>query len=1018
VRSIVSNLEGGEAADSTTSSTAAPSTTPPTTAATVPTSPTTSTVEARSPDTTLPPERPSEVSAHSASVDAARVEAQARAAAAAGTITVNSPGSSAAPGDIQFTGEFAVSQSVEHRVVYVVDVSGSTEEYGNDCNASGTVGPDDDLNGDGARGTVLDCEIAGVVALNSSLRQFPVKAGLVAFATGAVRADMTPGGGDDELTSTIADDDRNSVPDVQDVASSLGTGSVQRFTPRRSVGSGTDFGRAIAELTALVQAAGSNSSKPVQYTVYFLSDGLDSYPSSEVASLLTATSGARPPVVNTVSVGSSGSGCDTTSPLRRISDALAGTCQTSTPAQLEATLAGSKPAGLDRVEVTFAGATNVAEVDALGRWHTTFPGVAARPNPYDYTATAYLTDGSSTRATGLVTVADQGTRYVAIGDSYSSGNGLVPYYAKSKDSNGQKCARSGKAYAYSVTLPGDSKPAAQESDATVVLRACGGAVAADVVGRQQKENVPIQLSHLDSRTDLVTLTIGGNDAGFSSILAFCGMEAGFTNDCQTHEYKQLNSGKKLTLDEFAQIRLALLEIDLTNTFKQVRAAAPNATVVAADYNYLLPGANHDTCALTGFFVDSERDWVRTREREFGERVARAARVAGIHEVSILADSDGHEPCGKGEDWLYGFEFDTKASGSDDEHCEVKQIPVLLWHQSQTFCTYDRSFHPKERGTQEYGELISKYLENHSGPGADLNRAGLPVNPAPGGNGPSPLRGLTAPSSVGAIATAGGSSTAPPTADEIAAEHQLSGADLAQIAATSFEGARVSDLSLWQNLARPASCPATLTAVPGQVVVVSGSGFAPGARVTLDSSFAASTSELPAVVASDDGTAVNEVLLPASLNSSDVISFSLHGAGVNGGDHEADALVPVEAPDSSCSAALKAQGVLSTDGATLPASADVFWAQVGVTRLDGQPAVQPQSPSATLPPTSTTTTTTTTTTRVPAVVNDETITKATAQQPLAFTGQESLMLGLIAATAISLGATLMVWSRRTGRRARR
>jgi hypothetical protein len=65
-----------------------------------------------------------------------------------------------------------------------------------DCTGDGVVDALDDLNGDGRRGDVLDCQIAAVLALNASLRTAVgsaqrIEVGLTAFGTTAATAQMT-----------------------------------------------------------------------------------------------------------------------------------------------------------------------------------------------------------------------------------------------------------------------------------------------------------------------------------------------------------------------------------------------------------------------------------------------------------------------------------------------------------------------------------------------------------------------------------------------------------------------------------------------------------------------------------------------------------------------------------------------------------------------------------------------------------------------------------------------------------
>ncbi|MBO0769122.1 MAG: lipase, partial [Solirubrobacterales bacterium] len=92
----------------------------------------------------------------------------------------------------------------------------------------------------------------------------------------------------------------------------------------------------------------------------------------------------------------------------------------------------------------------------------------------------------------LPAAASAATGYVALGDSYSSGVGTRDYYSDSGS-----CDRSPKAYGPLV---------AAAKGYSLNFQACSGAKTTDVNSNQ--------LGALNSSTGLVTITIGGNDAGF------------------------------------------------------------------------------------------------------------------------------------------------------------------------------------------------------------------------------------------------------------------------------------------------------------------------------------------------------------------------------------------------------------------------------------------------------------------------------------------------------------------------
>ena len=109
--------------------------------------------------------------------------------------------------------------------------------------------------------------------------------------------------------------------------------------------------------------------------------------------------------------------------------------------------------------------------------------------------------------------------YVALGDSFASGEGVQPYLAGSGDA-GDACHRSRSAYATAV---------AEATGLTLRFRACSGATIADMFRTQRTPGggnaVGPQLAPgvLGPDVALVTLSIGGNDLGFGPVLRHCVM---------------------------------------------------------------------------------------------------------------------------------------------------------------------------------------------------------------------------------------------------------------------------------------------------------------------------------------------------------------------------------------------------------------------------------------------------------------------------------------------------------------
>ncbi|WP_285117361.1 SGNH/GDSL hydrolase family protein [Leifsonia sp. fls2-241-R2A-40a] len=136
------------------------------------------------------------------------------------------------------------------------------------------------------------------------------------------------------------------------------------------------------------------------------------------------------------------------------------------------------------------------------------------------------------------------TRYVALGDSFAAGLG-------GGDEQG-KCRLSPNSY--------PSTFARKTGVDLVVNAACAGATTSDLLKHQ--------LIALDDRTDLVTLSIGGNDLGVAAIAGDCA--AGKATACRNEVTAALSL-------------LNVLPDRLDTVYSAVAQAAPNARIVVTGY---------------------------------------------------------------------------------------------------------------------------------------------------------------------------------------------------------------------------------------------------------------------------------------------------------------------------------------------------------------------------------------------------------------------------------------------------
>lgn len=191
--------------------------------------------------------------------------------------------------------------------------------------------------------------------------------------------------------------------------------------------------------------------------------------------------------------------------------------------------------------------------------------------------------------------------YAALGDSFSAGVGA----------SGQSgsCSRSNNSYA--------PLWAAQNSPASFQFLACNSATTDDVRNTQ--------IPALSSGADLVSITVGGNDTGFSSTLITCWTVT--DSAC----IAKINEGKAYVANT--------LPGKLDATYAAIRAKAPGARVVVLSYPklYATPATG---CTLSA----AKREAINDGGRVLDEMIEQRAEAAGFVYSEVRDDFAGHEVC--------------------------------------------------------------------------------------------------------------------------------------------------------------------------------------------------------------------------------------------------------------------------------------------------------------------------------------------------------------------------------------
>jgi lysophospholipase L1-like esterase len=237
--------------------------------------------------------------------------------------------------------------------------------------------------------------------------------------------------------------------------------------------------------------------------------------------------------------------------------------------------------------------------------------------------TAGILSATLTLAAGIVLVlsspasAATVVNYVALGDSYSSGVGAGNYISSSGS-----CDRSPNAY--SALWANAHAPTSYNSVA------CSGATTSSVNSSQ--------LSALSTSTTLVSITVGGNDAGFSNIMTTCVLQG--TSACVSAVQSAEN---------FAQSTLPGL---LDSTYNGIRSHAPTARVVVLDYPVFYQLNVSGCIGLSETSRSKLDEGINLIDGVLQSAAGRHGFVFGdVRSIFV-----GHQLCSGGTKWLHALNF--------------------------------------------------------------------------------------------------------------------------------------------------------------------------------------------------------------------------------------------------------------------------------------------------------------------------------------------------------------------------
>jgi hypothetical protein len=229
--------------------------------------------------------------------------------------------------------------------------------------------------------------------------------------------------------------------------------------------------------------------------------------------------------------------------------------------------------------------------------------------------------------------------YVALGDSYTSGPGIVPQLSSTTTPTAPtSCLRSANNYP-SVT--------ARSLGLSLTDVSCGSATT-EAMADSQAPGVPPQLNAVTSSTKVVTLGIGGNDLGYSTIAENCvaytpwgPTRVGWR--CQAH-YTAGGTDQLATAAHTVGTKVSTVLV-------AIRHLAPRAEVYVVGYPDLIPPTGSG-CWPELPFTASDVSYLRGVEADLNAALRSAAVANGDTFVDMAGPSADHSACAaQAERWV-------------------------------------------------------------------------------------------------------------------------------------------------------------------------------------------------------------------------------------------------------------------------------------------------------------------------------------------------------------------------------
>ena len=303
------------------------------------------------------------------------------------------------------------------------------------------------------------------------------------------------------------------------------------------------------------------------------------------------------------------------------------------------------------------------------------------------------------------TALDAAVTYVALGDSFTSGEGETDeaQYRDGTNEPPHMCHTSQRSYPYLVALK------LRQSIVDSLNIACSGAVMTDIVGggtyKGQGGRVSDTYDQLyedalangrpgvapqrdfvkNTQPDVVTIGVGGNDAGFMDKLKSCILPG-------TCDWAKTGEGRYAVAAE-----IGALEDRYVNLFKKVKEVSPTTELYAVGYPDVISDENDSCGGLVDIFItNEERLFIRYAIQRINDVMKAAAQRADIRYIDVEGSYTGHEICGDAKPMAMNL------LRFGDDMSPVSALPSLKIIGAE-------SFHPTPFGHQRVADTVADAL---------------------------------------------------------------------------------------------------------------------------------------------------------------------------------------------------------------------------------------------------------------------------------------------------------------------